>query len=168
MLTASIGTEGRSPIAGRCDVAIDAVKQVSYDPSVPCARPDISVSAFHVSAARRTVQSQVSGVQRPQKPGEQWGAFRAQSVPAFERFRGDLPFCLSCPMAKKVDGSLKAISAGARLGAGLWRRVRRTRKRLWALMGHSSIQMTCDTYGHFTTPVDDHAKFAACALALVH
>jgi integrase len=35
-------------------------------------------------------------------------------------------------------------------------------KRLQALLGHSSIQMTFDTYGHlFPSPEDDHTKFAA-------
>ena len=35
-------------------------------------------------------------------------------------------------------------------------------KRLQALLGHSSIQMTFDTYGHlFPNLEDDHAKFAA-------
>ena len=37
-----------------------------------------------------------------------------------------------------------------------------TPKRLQALLGHSSIQMTFDTYGHlFPSLEDDHAKFAA-------
>lgn len=41
-------------------------------------------------------------------------------------------------------------------------------KRLQALMGHSSIQMTFDTYGHlFPSLEDDHAKFAAGELAVV-
>jgi integrase len=41
-------------------------------------------------------------------------------------------------------------------------------KRLQALLGHSSIQMTFDVYGHlFPSFEDDHAKFAAGELALV-
>jgi integrase len=41
-------------------------------------------------------------------------------------------------------------------------------KRLQALLGHSSIQMTFDGYGHlFPSPEDDHEKFAAGELALV-
>ena len=41
-------------------------------------------------------------------------------------------------------------------------------KRLQALMGHSSIQMTFDTYGGlFPSLEDDHAKFAAGELAVV-
>jgi integrase len=41
-------------------------------------------------------------------------------------------------------------------------------KRLQALLGHSSITMTYDVYGHlFPSPEDDHAKFAAGELALV-
>jgi integrase len=41
-------------------------------------------------------------------------------------------------------------------------------KRLQALLGHSSIQMTFDRYGHlFPSLEDDHAKFAAGELALV-
>jgi integrase len=37
-----------------------------------------------------------------------------------------------------------------------------TPKRLQALLGHSSIQMTFDCYGHlFPSLEDDHAKFAA-------
>jgi integrase len=40
-------------------------------------------------------------------------------------------------------------------------------KKLQSLMGHSSIQMTFDTYGHlFPSIEDDHAKFAAGELAL--
>jgi integrase len=40
-------------------------------------------------------------------------------------------------------------------------------KRLQALLGHSSIQMTFDTYGHlFPSLEDDHAKFAAGALQI--
>jgi len=42
-------------------------------------------------------------------------------------------------------------------------------KRLQALLGHSSIQMTFDRYGHlFPSLEDDHAKFAAGELALVN
>jgi integrase len=41
-------------------------------------------------------------------------------------------------------------------------------KRVQALLGHSSIQMTFDRYGHlFPTLEDDHAKFAAGELAIV-
>jgi integrase len=41
-------------------------------------------------------------------------------------------------------------------------------KKVQALMGHSSIQMTFDVYGHlFPSLEDDHAKFAAGELALV-
>jgi integrase len=41
-------------------------------------------------------------------------------------------------------------------------------KKLQALMGHSSIQMTFDTYGHlFPSVEDDHARFAAGETALV-
>jgi integrase len=41
-------------------------------------------------------------------------------------------------------------------------------KRLQALLGHSSIQMTFDRYGHlFPSLEDDHAKFAAGELALI-
>jgi integrase len=41
-------------------------------------------------------------------------------------------------------------------------------KRLQNLMGHGSIKMTYDTYGHlFPTPEDDHARFAAGELALI-
>ncbi len=43
-----------------------------------------------------------------------------------------------------------------------------TAKKLQDLMGHSSIQMTFDTYGHlFPSMEDDHAKFAAGELAVV-
>jgi len=42
-----------------------------------------------------------------------------------------------------------------------------TPKRLQALLGHSSIQMTFDTYGHlFPSLEDDHAKFAAGELKI--
>jgi integrase len=41
-------------------------------------------------------------------------------------------------------------------------------KRVQALLGHSSIQMTFDRYGHlFPSLEDDHAKFAAGELAIV-
>jgi integrase len=41
-------------------------------------------------------------------------------------------------------------------------------KRVQALLGHSSIQMTFDVYGHlFPSLEDDHARFAAGELALV-
>ena len=41
-------------------------------------------------------------------------------------------------------------------------------KRVQTLLGHSSIQMTFDTYGHlFPSLEDDHAKFAAGELELV-
>jgi integrase len=41
-------------------------------------------------------------------------------------------------------------------------------KRLQALIGHSSIQMTFDVYGHlFPSLEDDHAKFAAGELSVV-
>jgi integrase len=41
-------------------------------------------------------------------------------------------------------------------------------KRLQVLLGHSSIQMTFDVYGHlFPSLEDDHAKFAAGELSLI-
>ena len=41
-------------------------------------------------------------------------------------------------------------------------------KRVQVLLGHSSIQMTFDVYGHlFPSLEDDHAKFAAGELAVV-
>jgi integrase len=43
-----------------------------------------------------------------------------------------------------------------------------TPKKLQALLGHSSIQMTFDRYGHlFPSLEDDHAKFARGAVGLV-
>jgi integrase len=40
-------------------------------------------------------------------------------------------------------------------------------KRLQALLGHASIQMTFDIYGHlFPSPEEDHAKFAAGELSI--
>ncbi len=43
-----------------------------------------------------------------------------------------------------------------------------TAKRVQVLLGHSSIQMTFDVYGHlFPSLEDDHAKFAAGELAVV-
>ena len=40
-------------------------------------------------------------------------------------------------------------------------------KKVQALLGHASIQMTFDTYGHlFPSEEDDHARFAAGELAL--
>jgi integrase len=42
-----------------------------------------------------------------------------------------------------------------------------SQKKLQALMGHSSIQMTFDTYGHlFPSAEDDHVKFAAAELLI--
>ena len=41
-------------------------------------------------------------------------------------------------------------------------------KRLQTLMGHSSIQMTFDTYGHlFPNPDDDHAMMRKLQVQLV-
>jgi integrase len=40
-------------------------------------------------------------------------------------------------------------------------------KRVQALMGHSSIQITFDVYGHLFPQEDDHERFAAGELALV-
>ena len=41
-------------------------------------------------------------------------------------------------------------------------------KRLQSIMGHSSIQMTFDTYGHlFPNAEDDHARLAAGEISLV-
>ena len=41
-------------------------------------------------------------------------------------------------------------------------------KRVQSLLGHSSIQMTFDVYGHlFPSLEDDHAKFATGELAVV-
>jgi integrase len=40
-------------------------------------------------------------------------------------------------------------------------------KRVQTLMGHSSIQVTFDTYGHLFPQEDDHDRFAAGELALV-
>ena len=40
-------------------------------------------------------------------------------------------------------------------------------KRVQALMGHSSIQITFDVYGHLFSAEDDHARFANAELALV-
>ncbi len=41
-------------------------------------------------------------------------------------------------------------------------------KRLQSILGHESMQMTFDTYGHlFPNPDDDHAKLAAGELSLV-
>jgi integrase len=47
-------------------------------------------------------------------------------------------------------------------------RARLTAKRVQVLLGHSSIQITFDVYGHlFPSLEDDHAKFAAGELAVV-
>ena len=40
-------------------------------------------------------------------------------------------------------------------------------KRVQALMGHSSIAITFDVYGHLFPQEDDHDKFAAGELALI-
>jgi integrase len=51
--------------------------------------------------------------------------------------------------------------------ASTWIEAGFTPKRLQALLGHSSIVMTFDRYGHlFPSPEDDHAKFAAIELAM--
>jgi len=49
-----------------------------------------------------------------------------------------------------------------------WAIERFSPKRVQALLGHSSIQMTFDTYGHlFPSLEDDHVKFAAGELTVV-
>jgi integrase len=40
-------------------------------------------------------------------------------------------------------------------------------KRVQTLMGHSSIQITFDVYGHLFPQEDDHERFAAGELVLV-
>jgi len=52
--------------------------------------------------------------------------------------------------------------------ASLWIELRFSPKRLQALLGHSSVQMTFDRYGHlFPSVEDDHEKFARGELGLV-
>jgi integrase len=52
--------------------------------------------------------------------------------------------------------------------ASLWIEQGFSPKRLQALLGHSSIQITFDRYGHlFPSLEDDHARFAAAELAVV-
>jgi integrase len=52
--------------------------------------------------------------------------------------------------------------------ASLWIELGFTPKRLQAMLGHSSVQMTFDRYGHlFASPEDDHEKFAKGELGLV-
>lgn len=40
-------------------------------------------------------------------------------------------------------------------------------KRVQTLMGHSTIQITFDTYGHLFPQEGDHDRFSEAALALV-
>jgi integrase len=66
------------------------------------------------------------------------------------------------PVAKYGLHSLRHFFASWAIEQGF------TPKRLQALMGHSSIGMTFDTYGHlFPSLEDDHAKFAAGELTVV-
>jgi integrase len=52
--------------------------------------------------------------------------------------------------------------------ASLWIEQTFTPKRLQAMLGHSSVQMTFDRYGHlFPSLEDDHAKFAKAEIGLV-
>jgi integrase len=52
--------------------------------------------------------------------------------------------------------------------ASLWIEMGFTPKRLQAMLGHSSVQMTFDRYGHlFPSPEDDHAKFAKGEIGLL-
>jgi integrase len=52
--------------------------------------------------------------------------------------------------------------------ASLWIELGFTPKRLQSMLGHSSVQMTFDRYGHlFASPEDDHAKFARGEIGLV-
>ena len=52
--------------------------------------------------------------------------------------------------------------------ASLWIESGHNPKQIQRLMGHSSIKMTFDVYGHlFPSLEDDHAKFAAGELSLI-
>jgi integrase len=52
--------------------------------------------------------------------------------------------------------------------ASLWIELGFTPKRLQAMLGHSSVQMTFDRYGHlFPSPEDDHEKIARGEIGLV-
>jgi integrase len=52
--------------------------------------------------------------------------------------------------------------------ASLWIELEFSPKRLQAMLGHTSMQMTYDRYGHlFPSPEDDHAKFAKGEIGLV-
>jgi integrase len=52
--------------------------------------------------------------------------------------------------------------------ASLWIELGFSPKRLQTLLGHSSIQMTFDRYGHlFASPEDDHERFARGEIGLV-
>jgi integrase len=52
--------------------------------------------------------------------------------------------------------------------ASLWIELGFTPKRLQAMLGHSSVQMTFDRYGHlFASPEDDHEKFAKGEIGLI-
>jgi integrase len=52
--------------------------------------------------------------------------------------------------------------------ASLWIELGFTPKRLQAMLGHSSVQMTFDRYGHlFPSLEDDHEKFARGEIGVI-
>jgi integrase len=72
------------------------------------------------------------------------------------------------PLQRRCFGQVKYGLHSLRHFFASWAIEQRfTPKRLQALLGHSSIQMTFDTYGHlFPSLEDDHAKFAAGELQI--
>lgn len=69
-----------------------------------------------------------------------------------------------------ADGKPKyGMHALRHFAASCWIEQGFTPKRLQALLGHASIQMSYDIYGHlFPSLEDDHSKFAAVALSIVN
>jgi integrase len=77
-----------------------------------------------------------------------------------EAFRDELLASLSRPLARKVLTSLKSILKAAK-GRGL------ATKDVQELLGHSSIVLTMDVYGHMFPRRDDRKELAEATAALL-
>jgi integrase len=68
----------------------------------------------------------------------------------------------------RLASSAVQLHALPHFAASLWIELGFSPKRLQALLGHSSINMTFDRYGHlFPSAEDDHERFARGEVGLV-
>ena len=75
--------------------------------------------------------------------------------------RGFAPLQVACGITKKNGKAKFGIHALRHAAASLFIEQGFMPKRVQTIMGHSSIQMTFDTYGHlFPTPEEDHEAMA--------